>query len=171
MTWQTVPLLRHGVTRGRKKALRSSSPLISCQSLRLRSPRCFTWRASRLREGRLKFGRVGPSSSWRQVVLSGNNITVSRSSHGFLFWPSVCWRFLSRPLHLSAFCLPLVTPWRRSGAVCHVIILRNACIYMRSDLKSASAQIRSSTWITSSSWPFVSEESFLTFSLKRGVLL
>ena len=51
------------------------------------------------------------------------------------------------------FFLPLVTPRPRNVAVCHVIILRNACIYTRTGLKSASGpQIgRSSTWITSSS--------------------
>ena len=149
------------------------APLISCQPLRLHSPRRFTWRVSRSREGRSKFGGVRPSRSQRQVILSGNSVMVSRSSHGLLFWPGVCWQLLSRPPHLSAFFLPLVTPWRRSGAVCHVIILRNACIYMRSGLKSASGlQIRrSSTWITSSFWPLVSEGSFLTFSLRRGVPL
>jgi len=149
-------------------------PQISCKPLRLRSPRRFTWRASRSREERSKFGRVGPSRSRRQVILSGNGVTVSRSSHGFLFWSSVCWRFLPHPPHLSAFSLPRVTPWPRSGAVCHVIILRNACIYMRPGLKSVSDSAsgpqtrRSSTWISSSFWPLFFS---LTFSLKRGVLL
>ena len=58
----------------------------------------------------------------------------------------------------------------RSGALCHVIILRNACIYMMPGLKSVSGPqtTRSSTCITSSFWPlFLS----LTFSLRRGVLL
>jgi len=44
----------------------------------------------------------------------------------------------------------------RSGALCHVIILRNACIYMMPGLKSVSGPqtTRSSTCITSSFWPF-----------------
>ena len=108
-------------------------PLISCQSLRVRSPRLFNWRASRSREGRSMFqvGRVRPSHSWRQVIISGNGVVVSRSSHGsgFLFWPGVCWWLLTHPPHLSAFFLPLVIPWPRNGAVCHVIILSNACPY------------------------------------------
>jgi len=143
-------------------------PLISCQPLRLRSPRCFTWRASRSREGRSKFqvGRVRPS----QVILSVNGVVVSRSSHDFLFWPGVCWRFLTHPPHLSAFFLRLVTPWPRNGTVCHVIILRNACIYMRPGFKSVSGPQtrRSSTWISSSLWPLF---FCLIFSLRRGVLL
>jgi hypothetical protein len=98
-----------------------------------------------------------------------NSVVVSRSSHGFLFWPGVCWRFLTHPPHLSAFFLPLVTPWPRNGAVCHVIILTNACIYMRPGLKSVSGPQtkRSSTWISSSLWPLF---FFLTISLRRSVL-
>jgi len=145
-------------------------PLISCQPLRLHSPRRFTWWAWRSREGKSKFQveRVRPSCSWRQLILSGNGVVVSRSSHGFLFWPGVCWRFLTHPPHLSAYFLPLVTPWPRNNAVCHVIILRNACIYMRPGLKSVSGPQtrRSSTWTSSSwwhffpLWPLVSEEAF-----------
>ena len=141
-------------------------PVIWCQTLRRRSPSHFTWRASRSRDGRSKLGRVGSSRSRRQVILSRNAIAVSRSSHGFFLWPGrgVCWRFLQHPPHLSAFCLPRVTP--RNGVVCHVIILRNACIYIRPGLKPQTR--RSSTWITSSFWPCF---FFLTFSLRRGVLL
>ena len=146
-------------------------PLISSQSLRLRSPRSFTWWASRSQKGRSKFGRVGPSRS-RQVILSGNGAVVSRSSHGFLFWPGVCWRFLTHLPHPSAFFLPLVTPRLRNSAVCHAIILRNACIYMRPRpcLKSVSGSQtrRSSTWIISSLWSLF---FFSTCSLKRGVVL
>jgi len=68
-------------------------------------------------------------------------------------YPRVCWRFLSHPLHLSAFFLPRVTPWwPRNSAVCHVIIFRNACIHVRPGLKSVSGPQtrRSSTWISSS---------------------
>ena len=79
---------------------------------------------------------------------------MSRSFHDFLFWAGVCWRFLTYPPHLSAFFLPLVTPRPRNGAVCHVIILRSACIYMRPGLKSVSdpQTKRSSTWISVSLW-------------------
>ena len=100
--------------------------------------------------------KIRPSRSWRQLILSGNGVVMSRSSHGFLFWPGVCWRFLTHPPHLIAFFLPLVTPWPRNNAVCHLIILRNACIYMRPGLKSVSGpQTRgSSTWTSSSWWPF-----------------
>ena len=76
----------------------------------LRSPRRFTSRALRSREGRFEFGRVGPSRSRRQVILSKNGAVVRRSSHGFLFWPGVYWRFLRHLPHLSAFFLPRVTP-------------------------------------------------------------
>jgi len=62
--------------------------------------------------------RENKVSSWksqtlplrRQVIPSENGVLVSRSPHGFLFWPGVCWRFLTHPPHLSAFFLPLVTP-------------------------------------------------------------
>jgi len=84
-----------------------------------------------IRQGRSKFGRVGPSRSRRQVILSGDGVVVSRSSHGVLFWPGVCWRLLSHPPHLSAFFLLRVKQWQRSGAVYEAITLRNACIYMR----------------------------------------
>ena len=133
-------------------------PLISCQPQRLRSPRRFTWRTSRSREGRSKLQVKGvrPSCSRGQVIFSGNGGLVSRSYHGFLFWPGMCWQFLTHPPHLSTFFLPLATPWPRNGAVCHVIILRNACIYMRPGLKcvSWSRTRRSSTWISSSLWHF-----------------
>jgi len=121
-------------------------PQISCPSLWLRSPRRFTWRALRSREGRFKW----PSRSRRQVILSKNGAAVWRSSHGFLFWPGVYWRFLRHLPHLSAFLLPWVTPRPRSGAVCHAIILRNACIYMRPVLKSGSGPLtrRSTTLIS-----------------------
>ena len=64
--------------------------------------------------------------------------------------------------------LPLVTPWPRNNAVCHMIILRNACIYMKPCLKSVSGPQtrRSSTWIISSllpcfsPWPLFSEGAF-----------
>jgi len=31
--------------------------------------------------------------SRRQAILSGNGVAVSRSYHGYRFWPGVCWRF------------------------------------------------------------------------------
>jgi len=125
-------------------------PRISCPPVRLRSQRSFTWRALRSREGRFKFGRVGTSRSRRHSILLKNGDAVWRSSHGFLFWPGVYWRFLRHLPHLSAFFLPRVTPWPRSGVVCHAIILRNACIYMRSGLKTGSGPLtrRSTTWIS-----------------------
>jgi len=125
-------------------------PQISCPPLRLRSPRRFTWRALRSREGRFKLGRVRPSRSQRQIILLKNGAAVWRSSHDFLLWPSVYWRFLRHLLHLSAFFLPRVTGWPRSSAVCHAIILRNAGIYMRLELKSGSGPLtrRSTTWIS-----------------------
>ena len=99
------------------------------------------------------------------VVLHG--AAVRRSSH-FLFWSGVHWRFLRHLPHLSAFFLPRVTPWPRSGVVCHAIILRNVCIYMRRGLKSGSGPLttRSTTWSSQTRLDF-----FLTFSLRRGVLL
>jgi len=153
--WRLLTKLRVRRTRTPTNTL-TQVPLISCQPLHLRSTLSFTWRASRSREGRSKFGRVRPSRSRRQLILSGNDIAVSRSrfSHGFPFWPGVCWQFLPHQPHLSTFFLPLVTPWRRNDAVwvCHVIILRNACIYKRPGLNSVSgAQTRRSlTWISSS---------------------
>ena len=131
-------------------------PQISCPPLRLRSPRRFTWWALRSREGRFKFGRIRPSRSRRQVILSKNGTAVWRSSHVFLFWLDVYWRFLRHLPHLSAFFLPRVTPWPRSGAVCHAIILRNACIYMRPVLKSRNGPLtrRSTTWISRTSLDF-----------------
>jgi len=80
--------------------------------------------------------------------------------------PGVCWQFLPRLPHLSAFFLPLVTPWQRSGVVCHVIILRNACIYeVRPQVLSGLQTRRSSTWISPYGlcfflWPLVSEGAF-----------
>jgi len=62
------------------------------------------------------------------------------------------------------------SPERFFPAVCHVIILKDACIYMRPGLKSVSGPQtrRSLTWINSSLWPLF---FLLTFCLRRGVLL
>jgi len=107
------------------------------------------------------------SRSRRQVILSKNGAAVWRSSHDFLFWPGVYWRFLRHLPHLSAFFPPGVTQWPRSGAVCHAIILRNASIYMRCGLKSGSGPLTrsSTTWISQTRldfffWPLVSQGSF-----------
>ena len=148
----------------------SDSDFMSTAAAALTTPLHLTSVKIARREIKVWKSRTLPLPKTSLVILSGNGVVVSRSFHGLLFWPGVCWRFLTHPPHLSAFCLSVVTPSPRNGAVCHVIILRNACIYMRPGLKSVSGPQtkRSSTWISSSLWPlFVS----LTFSLRRGVLL
>jgi len=67
-------------------------------------------------------------------------------------------------LFAQAMCIPaqVVQMW-------WVIILRNACIYMRSDLKSRSGPLtrRTVTWIVLLSLYIF----FFTFRLRQGVLL